>query len=105
MSNEAKFTAGPWEVTTEISMNDRTVCKLTENTLITSNCYVSEDLKADAHLIAAAPEMYTELEGAVEILEELHNDMGCFTAHAFDDADLDSLKSILAKARGDNNEQ
>ena len=96
MSNEAKFTAGPWEATTEISMNDRTVCKLTENTLITSNCYVSEDLKADAHLIAAAPEMYALLDEFSTLVMPTAGELYKM---------CDKATALIAKARGDNNEQ
>lgn len=94
--SESKFTPGPWSVGRgyEISHaikgwkyypihyghDEENVCDIVYN-------------KADAELIAAAPEMYAELERIEDILED-SEDCG--------EISLDRIKSILRKARGES---
>ena len=92
--SEPKFTPGPWHVghghgiQTAMegwtyypvcwSKDDENVCDIVYN-------------KADADLIAAAPEMYEELEKFVELCYE--NDCGDYARRA---------EEILKKARGES---
>lgn len=59
------------------------------------NCGIQGDTldeaRANAHLIAAAPDLYEELENLVNAYQN-YEDIGCFVMAAFD---------VLAKARGE----
>lgn len=83
--SEVKFTKGPWK----LSENRDSYLIASENTGF-SICYttLSEDVdKYNAHLIAAAPEMY-EFLGSLQL--DVANDC--------------KRDEILAKARGEQNE-
>lgn len=91
--SKAKFSQGPWEI------DDRgygfaiepSVCWIGENSSTTP-----EQLKANANLIAAAPEMYAELARIADVLED-PEDCGVIS--------LDSINVILRKARGESEAQ
>ena len=88
--SEAKFTKGPWDI--EIGCSQAFVT--TENKFIhesivdiaTGN---RDERVANAHLIAAAPEMYEMLEHINLTLGDEYSD------------ELDKIEVILAKARGE----
>ena len=84
-----KFKKGKWEVDSSctafyISSNEVPVCEI--DLIITEP---TEEQMANAHLIAAAPEMY-------ETLLKISNEMGCFHG-----VDTESIDLLLAKARGE----
>lgn len=84
-----KFTQGEWKVLSGINLNIRTICKLTERVSVVADKYVDEDnVFSDAHLIAAAPEMY-------RMLVRLSAQLTDINAH---DAAKD-VEQLLAKAR------
>lgn len=92
MSNQPQFTPGPWKVNGYEGVVDKD-----GNTVTPSYCGCEICLKrADAHLIAAAPEMY-------ELLEEVLN----HPKMAFDNGEHetitihDKIVRLLAKARGE----
>lgn len=93
-SSKAKFTKGPWEVDQQVnkinwilSAEDdfnKAVAKVTQ--------YGSSDvaiMNANAHLIAAAPEMY-------DVLSTIENDDGTIPKWLWD-----KIQLVLAKARGE----
>ena len=124
MSVEKKWTPGPWRVFEKMQTDSMPVdgtdkgigswlhsCRQIasgERTLLGSVAsdegrkggYPSvqsfDEMISNAHLIAAAPELYEALEEAVVALEMVHrlNDME-------DTEELTHLKSVLAKARGE----
>lgn len=53
----------------------------------------------DAHLIAAAPELYEALAGMIVIMEGMLAEHA--PCHPFDVADMERAKKLLAKARGE----
>ena len=91
--SEPRFTKGEWEVTiyeseTKIDLwsgDDRIYHK---DINIADNEWRAEQV-ANAHLIAAAPEMYEMLENIHEILDD-----------EFDGVKFD-IRELLAKARGE----
>lgn len=98
--SKAKFTKGKW-VVSSVTVNGERVensWSVSVNGFLLANvrsgatfCVVDEIQKANAHLIAAAPEMY-------EMLEKIHDSMagnGEYGEFCFD------VKELLAKARGE----
>jgi hypothetical protein len=104
--SEAKFTKGPWKACQDgiggwnvncrgkydnsycdIGQNSPTVCDAWD--LIYADCE-NKNPKANAHLIAAAPEMY-------ELLDSIENDNNQLPKWLFK-----KIKVTLAKARGDH---
>jgi hypothetical protein len=87
--DESKFTPGPWHCGD--FYDDYAVRGAKCNRVIARpNCNF-EDAKANAALIAAAPEMYARLEQVAEDFEALG-----LTSNR------DSVLRLLAKARGEN---
>lgn len=108
--SEAKFTPGPWEletVRTQVGVCHK-IGKLGSSTRITSACLYDDcysdkpgdlQLLADAHLIAAAPDMYEALKAAREkALASIPSAIG------FTQGDLQAIANIcnvaLKKASG-----
>ncbi len=96
--SEAKFTKGPWKITES---------KLQNKIIIEGDNYVISDVNdptmnediANAHLIAAAPEMYEALLYLIPLIKELHN----ITDHKLKlDNVAYEINLLLAKARGEN---
>lgn len=84
--SEPKFTPGPWLVmANQIG---------TQETEIASICLTAQirlpkdETKANAHLIAAAPDLYEALEYCIKQIPEF--------------GDVPGIKAALAKARGEN---
>jgi hypothetical protein len=86
MSKEAKFTGGEWYA-------DSYEVKSTVCCISLAKVTVFNEGKANAHLIAAAPEMYDELK-AIRDIFEAHD------AEVFKDS-IECLDNVLAKARGE----
>jgi len=91
---ETKFTEGPWTFCqynhgeiVAIDKEDDEYSELICDTLITGD----EEWEANAHLIAAAPDMYAMLEDMYETL--------CLIGD--DGEETEEIKSLLAKARGE----
>ena len=61
-----------------------------------------EESKANAHLIAAAPEMYAEIESEIELLKEVRGDSHSEYLIALLDERIANKQSLLAKARGES---
>lgn len=93
--NETKFTPGPWLFSSYKSGNSVIVIDGKEFDVATVN-YPNRD--ANAHLIAAAPELYEALEGLLADITEYQeiNNLGGQNNHWQVKA-----KAALAKARGE----
>lgn len=105
--SDTKFTEGPWSVCDE-AVNDQWHVGLTVGQIskddsgkviggcrIADPCVLTRKCFANAHLIAAAPEMYDALVKTIKTAEEsdrwwLDDYMG-----------IEGLKEILKKARGE----
>lgn len=85
--SELKATPGPWE-----PRHDELVAKDGNTVAIFLCCGGQEVNAANAHLIAAAPELYEALEMMLKMVE-----FGGFGK----DAAMDTARSALAKARGE----
>lgn len=85
-----KFTSGIWgcHLDNTIRNDDctRVICKVTPVRIIETD----ED-KANAHLIAAAPDMYKMLKECIQVFGEDNDYM------------VEEIEGLLAKARGDHN--
>jgi hypothetical protein len=101
---ETKFTQGPWDVLGEIVIAEKG--HKTIKPLCSFNGRISpQEDKANAHLIAAAPDMYKEIEQDILWLQRLSK------GYVIGSCELRSCilriktkKSLLAKARGESNE-
>jgi hypothetical protein len=93
--SEAKFTKGPW------ALNKSRVVDIMSNgnnEPVASVCPYNRaplEVVANAHLIAAAPEMYTLLNRIAELANGDMNNIADEMLCSFDDIEL-----LLAKARG-----
>jgi hypothetical protein len=102
--NNTKFTKGEWKVVDATKIGEQllfvhvegagVVCRLTK--VADTNIPLSKGDIANAHLIAAAPEMYRVLS---EVSELADGDMGFATDWLLNNTD--DLISLLAKARGE----
>ena len=92
------FTRGPWVRVgdTLVGLNDEPVARMHEET---------RKRKANAHLIAAAPELYSDAEFLCARVRELENDLAAdetarnYYGHVI--PALARMESALAKARGE----
>lgn len=117
---ETKFTPGPWHCASKKprQISDKRGFKIAKCLLLTkgANFELSkQEGLANAHLIAAAPELYEALEQALaaikDFLEYEHDGdpwtedaraMGEMDIHEFlADGRFDSARAALAKARGE----
>lgn len=117
MSNETKFTDAPWMVTLtadgdySINTHTHTAVSVAESRVSDRDVVVKDDdgypqfgegvdyiehHRYNAHLIAAAPELYESLKIAVEVLEKTANDT-LIGRNAAEDA-----RTVLARARGEH---
>ncbi len=105
MSKEAKFTPGPWRVSTGDGYNaldgiafhgvwSGDTCVATTGLL---NAGDDDQSVSDAHLIAAAPDMYEALE---KLLDKYRSSVSYEKGHDYDLSDM--AESALAKARGES---
>ena len=87
------FTPGPWKVSTSAVYDQ---VNAADESLI---CFAAmkENSKANARLIAAAPELFEALERAVEIIQNEYP----VDQHA--DYGVPSMITALAKAKGEDN--
>ena len=96
--SEKKFTPGPWVVYRHLP-TDVVVSKSGECSLATLDCGCGDrkTRRANAHLIAAAPELYKALEEMSSCLSDIisGNDWGAVEEY------LDDARAALAKARGE----
>jgi len=88
---EKNWTPGPWHTAySTCHTGEVATCHGDEEgwwEVWTPNWGSWTDQKANAHLISAAPEMYEELEGVVDLIDH--------------DGKIDQILSLLAKARGE----
>lgn len=101
MASETKFTPGPW-VTCDAHgpVEDGTSIQSSLDTHMVASCchyYSREQVRANARLIAAAPELYLELKMLCNCIE------GCGLEDLPPEveAQISSSREALAKARGE----
>lgn len=104
--SDPKFTKEEWEVANGLLVGDQVlfvhaypkqvICRLTKQ--VDTTPLTDEDV-ANAHLIAAAPEMYALLDGLVEYLDEIT------LSYSYDmderDKHISNINQLLTKARGE----
>lgn len=86
---DTKFTAGPWEAEPSHASMDPVICMVAG--LVISCKDTDYNKKANAHLIAAAPELYESLEDV----------LGLITPEFEQSPMVSFAKAALAKARGE----
>lgn len=89
-----KFTPGPWELSLEVpNWGEGDDDPEFYSVYIGKECVdiPTDNAKADAHLIAAAPDLYAAATKALSV----HEDIGCSCAGCA------ALRVALAKARGE----
>lgn len=106
MSDVRKWTPGPW--TFDVGEEwPSSIDHPNGEVLFGCGCCGSPDLKRDdAHLIAAAPDLYDDNQAAIDSLEFALSEMQANDIITQDDAELmqeriASLKASAAKARGE----
>ena len=100
--SEEKFTKGEWALFEDrVGIIDRSDSQsygmMNEIAYIDMYDHGKEQGIANAHLIAAAPEMYA-------MLKKLRDDIDSVIVaegHYFEDSDLDRIDQLLAEARGE----
>lgn len=90
MNNKAKWTPGPWFACIPEEVGE-TVCYINKNWAVHCDETVEVNGFHDAHLIAAAPELYEALADALKKYGD--RDMHC--------TDYDMYADALSKARGE----
>lgn len=99
MSN-TKFTKGPWK--TDFCEVQHCWSLTSEDTEITMAWASEAPTREDGHLIASAPDLYEQLQEALEILEGIFQSHNVINASMYlEEDDLISIKSALSKARGE----
>ena len=112
---EAKFTKGKWFIEKDASWNDDCWAISVKRDYDDSvhHCFAevtykmeheesNPELEANAHLIAAAPEMYEMLKKMQAVMYHLSNEQGLIDSKR--DAcrdDFSTINGLLAKARGE----
>lgn len=94
---ETKFTKGPWFIDSKLIVGPRIDSDGQDNGFISEVCDASLSIgnkKANANLIAAAPDLYEALQRLVNVTSEIAPDVQ--GANVFTDA-----RAALAKARGE----
>jgi len=109
-----KFTQGEWKI---VCSDDetfmRSVCQVSGDCFINSSQKLSEDLLADARLIAAAPDMYRMLNSVMGEMHRLIDEVNDQRASRItsqtetepdyhDEETLHLIQVLLAKARGES---
>lgn len=100
---ETKFTNGEWVVDSYASI-DNSVRVMQGNFLISYSFIFddAEEVNANAHLIAAAPEMYEEIERDIAELKEFILTLKEYSNDwLFYNSKLSGKELLLAKARGE----
>ena len=97
---KTKFTEGPWVVSGSYIKCEKG--HIAQSKAIFLN---NKQLIANAHLIAAAPDMYKEIEQDILWLQRLSEDyvIGSYELRSCI-LRIKTKKSLLAKARGESNE-
>jgi len=90
--SEEKFTVGPWGISLSNGLKIWSKDKLIACVKMPQHCFSSHNSTADAHLIAAAPEMYRMLEDSIDALR---------ASNACGEDFPDEVLLLLAKARGE----
>lgn len=99
----SKFTAGPWRADTDgyhIMKSSRAVAAVFG---VNGHGQIPAETKANAHLIAAAPEMYAALRKVLGYLDYPGNGKPPDSAGAATvEVCLEEVRDALAKARGES---
>lgn len=107
MTSDRKWTPGPWSlekpnrawigVSSEKHCNlAKVVWRMSDDRLLGRN---SPEKEANAHLIAAAPELYEALEAAMDAIIWWENEHTCCAGAT--DKEMNMARAALAKARGE----
>ncbi len=99
--SEAKFTKGEWIVDFNgdvgVGMGSETIASMSD-----MECsYIKEDNVHNTFLIAAAPEMYEEIESEIEFLKDLREEFHTVYSLTLIDERIADKVNLLAKARGE----
>lgn len=96
-----QHTKGPWKVWLSTKTLELTVHTLPSDTKVADITYITrEQTKANAKLIAAAPELLEALEDAAEWVST-----GKVDGVSFDEIQvIEVLRETIAKAKGETNE-
>ena len=109
MTTETKFTPGPWSVDRNVIRGDadqfgRTVAiASTLNVAWPYGRRATKEEPYNAHLIAAAPELYEALDQLLAV-KECCDETGYVDGEGFVDVEavMDKARAALAKARGES---
>lgn len=96
MTNQPKFTPGPWEIANEVglcvSAMRGVVCRMIRQGWILD----TGEIVGNAHLIAAAPDLFTALTALVAAVERDDNPRD--EGHFSDSDEMKTARAALAKA-------
>ena len=106
----SKFTKGEWRccdgtqfgeqvLFVDVKDKESVVCRLTKQ--VNKDIPLSYEDIANAHLIAAAPDMYEALEGMIDMYTALINSGDCGNWDPEEDKEVIAARKSITKARGD----
>lgn len=98
---ERKWTPGPWAFSFE-SIDPSWAIVTTSGGAIVANVNADHRQEANAHLIAAAPDLYKALEGCLDsLMTHIHNEYdGVYSEEDFAEIEAPYIAAI-SKARGE----
>ena len=99
--SETKFTKGEWVVNSDDGYSGYTVFRNDTGFGICQTILREDKDLINANLIAAAPEMYEEIESEIEFLRELRSEAHTPYMVALLDNRIVDKVNLLAKARGE----
>lgn len=97
---EPKWTPGPWRIEERLLVYAGT--KWVASAKMYDSETTMEEAQANAHLIAAAPDLYRELENLVELAEAAMRAANRDGGEYDIEAELADARAALRKARGDS---
>lgn len=110
MKDSQLWTPGPWEAS-----KGSFLCQININTESETLATVYGDTgenEANAHVIAAAPELYAAVENLIAAITPLHNAHFQIERECISDSDVEDAQAavrdaeiVLAKARGEHHEK
>lgn len=101
MENEPKWTPGPWGMIQHGERDSRVGANTLLAIVYSTAFRDTENQRANAHLIAAAPELYKALEEARKTLMECAEDTIGTPSSAVFRIQAEQCAAVLAKARGE----
>lgn len=104
MSKDIKWTPGPWFVNHSDDGCPWGVVQVSDNRQIRPEGRSFSEAKANAHLVAASPELYEALSAITEMYTDMINSGDCGNWNPEYDEEVTEARRVMAKARGEHHD-